>query len=131
MKSTAVCPICRAVTYACSPDAGPTLWYDRPCDHDVEPIVVAGHRTVEDLLLPRAAACRESVPMSESYTCECGERVDPKGSPHYCPGSTPDRFYALEREVATLKRIVARLLADDALTLPRRDVAAMLEELDP
>ena len=69
--------------------------------------------------------------MSENYTCECGERVDPKGSPHYCPGTPNERTDALERDVATLKRIVARLLADDALTLPREEVAAMLAELDP
>ena len=61
MKSTAVCPICRAVTYACSPDAGPTLWYDRPCDHDVEPIVVAGHARW------KTCSCHEPPPAAKAY----------------------------------------------------------------
>lgn len=66
--------------------------------------------------------------MSENYTCECGERVDPKGSPHYCPGTPNERIDALERDVATLKRIVAVLLTGQTLCAEERN--AFIAEAD-
>jgi len=49
--------------------------------------------------------------MIDHYTCEeCGESVDPKGTPHQCPGSDSDRIYDLERRVAELEEFVAELI---------------------
>ena len=59
--------------------------------------------------------------MSEHYTCECGERVDPKGSHHYCPGTPDERIAALESEVARLKKFDAILFRASQLTTKERD----------
>lgn len=68
--------------------------------------------------------------MSDNYACECGERVDPKGSPHYCPGTPTDRIDTLESDVASLKRVVAVLLSGATLPAHERNkiVAEWLEK---
>jgi hypothetical protein len=43
--------------------------------------------------------------MAENYTCECGERVDPKGSFHQCPGAPNDRLDCLEADVESLQEL--------------------------
>ena len=65
--------------------------------------------------------------MSSPYTCECGERVDPKGTPHDCPGTPSERIEELEERVREL-RLIVKFLAGHALTVAER-VAAQ-EALD-
>lgn len=48
--------------------------------------------------------------MSDNYICVCGERVDPKGTPHRCPGTPQDRIEDLEQQVAELNEVVFEVL---------------------
>ncbi len=64
--------------------------------------------------------------MGDHYTCECGERVDPKGSHHYCPGTPDERIAALESDVERLKKIVVVLLS--GATLPADERNALVAE---